>query len=31
VLSALIAYEALRFADARDRVRHSVEPEPVHD
>jgi low temperature requirement protein LtrA len=31
VLSALIAYEALRFADARDRVRHSVEREPVPD
>jgi hypothetical protein len=24
VLSALIAYEALRFAEARDRVRHQL-------
>jgi low temperature requirement protein LtrA len=31
VLSALIAYEALRFADARDRVRHAVLNEPVPD
>jgi low temperature requirement protein LtrA len=31
VLSALIAYEALRFADARDRVRHAVLSEPVAD
>jgi low temperature requirement protein LtrA len=31
VLSALIAYEALRFADARDRVRHAVLSEPVPD
>jgi low temperature requirement protein LtrA len=31
VLSALIAYEALRFADARDRVRHAVLGEPVPD
>jgi hypothetical protein len=33
VLAALIAYEALRFAEARDRVRHQLaaelgEPEP---
>jgi hypothetical protein len=25
VLTALIAYEALRFAEARDRVRHPAE------
>jgi low temperature requirement protein LtrA len=31
MLSALIAYEALRFADARDRVRHAVLSEPVPD
>jgi low temperature requirement protein LtrA len=31
VLSALIVYEALRFADARDRVRHAVVSEPVAD
>jgi hypothetical protein len=31
VLSALIAYEALRFADARERVRHSVQRDPVPD
>jgi low temperature requirement protein LtrA len=30
-LSALIAYEALRFADARERVRHAVLSEPVPD
>lgn len=24
VLAALIAYEALRFADARDRIRHQL-------
>jgi low temperature requirement protein LtrA len=29
VLSALIAYEALRFADARDRVRHQLAREAV--
>ncbi len=34
VLAALIAYEALRFAEARDRVRHQLaaelgEPEPL--
>jgi hypothetical protein len=33
VLAALIAYEAFRFAEARDRVRHQLaaelgEPEP---
>jgi hypothetical protein len=27
VLSALIAYEAIRFAEARDRVRHRLEAE----
>jgi hypothetical protein len=26
ILSALIAYEALRFADARDRIRHNQPP-----
>ncbi len=26
VLTALIAYEALRFSEARDRVRHAPEP-----
>jgi len=31
VLSGLIAYEALRFADARERVRHAVLNEPVPD
>ena len=29
LLSALIAYEALRFAEARDRIRHEIESEPV--
>ncbi len=27
VLLALVAYEALRFADARDRIRHQLENE----
>ncbi len=27
ILVALIAYEALRFAEARDRIRHQLEPE----
>ncbi len=27
VLIALVAYEALRFADARDRIRHQLENE----
>jgi low temperature requirement protein LtrA len=31
VLAALIAYEALRFAEARDRVRHQLAREPVAD
>jgi hypothetical protein len=31
VLSTLIAYEALRFADARDRVRHAVLSDAVSD
>jgi low temperature requirement protein LtrA len=31
VLSVLIAYEALRFADARERVRHAVLSEPAPD
>jgi hypothetical protein len=26
VLTALIVYETIRFADARDRLRHQVEP-----
>jgi hypothetical protein len=26
ILSALIVYEALRFADARDRIRHNQPP-----
>jgi uncharacterized membrane protein YhfC len=26
ILIALIAYEALRFADARDRIRHNQPP-----
>ena len=29
LLTALIAYEAIRFADARDRVRHELAREPV--
>jgi len=29
VLSALIAYEAIRYADARERVRHQLAREPV--
>jgi len=29
LLTALIAYEALRYADARDRVRHQLAREPV--
>jgi low temperature requirement protein LtrA len=31
VLAALIAYEALRFAEARDRVRHQLAREAVAD
>ncbi len=31
VLTGLIAYEALRFADARDRVRHQLAREAVAD
>ena len=31
VLAALIAYEALRFAEARDRIRHQLVEEPVAD
>jgi len=31
LLTALIAYEAVRFADARDRVRHQLAREPVGD
>jgi len=26
ICAALIAYEALRFSEARDRVRHAPEP-----
>jgi hypothetical protein len=29
VLSALIAYEAVRFAEARDRIRHQLAREAV--
>jgi low temperature requirement protein LtrA len=29
LLTALIAYEAIRYADARDRVRHELAREPV--
>jgi low temperature requirement protein LtrA len=29
VLAGLIAYEALRYADVRDRVRHRLAPEPL--
>jgi hypothetical protein len=29
VLVALIGYEALRYADTRDRVRHQLAREPV--
>jgi low temperature requirement protein LtrA len=31
LLSALIAYEAIRYADARDRVRHQLAREAVAD
>jgi low temperature requirement protein LtrA len=31
VLAALVGYEALRFAEARDRVRHAVVGEPAAD
>jgi len=31
VLSVLIAYEALRFADARDRIRHQLASEAATD
>ena len=31
VLVTLIAYEAYRFAEARDRVRHPASPEPTPD
>jgi low temperature requirement protein LtrA len=31
LLSALIAYEAIRYADSRDRVRHQLAREPVAD
>ena len=29
LLVALIAYEAIRYADARERVRHELAREPV--
>ena len=29
LLSALIAYEALRYAESRDRVRHNLARDPV--
>jgi low temperature requirement protein LtrA len=31
LLTALIAYEALRYADSRDRIRHGLAREPVGD
>src|SRR4051794_6365156 len=31
IMVALIAYEAIRFAEARDRVRHELAREPVAD
>ena len=31
LLSALIVYEALRYADSRDRIRHQLAREPVAD
>jgi low temperature requirement protein LtrA len=31
LLTALIAYEAIRFADARDRIRHQLAREPAVD
>ena len=31
VLAALIAYEAIRFAEARDRVRHELAREAQSD
>jgi low temperature requirement protein LtrA len=31
LLCALIAYEAIRYADSRDRVRHQLAREPVSD
>jgi low temperature requirement protein LtrA len=31
LLTALIAYEALRYADSRDRIRHGLAREPVAD
>jgi hypothetical protein len=31
LLVALIVYEALRYADARDRIRHDLAREPVGD
>ncbi len=31
LLVALIAYEALRYADSRDRVRHQFAREPASD
>ncbi|HWX95698.1 MAG TPA: low temperature requirement protein A [Solirubrobacteraceae bacterium] len=31
VLSGLVGYEAVRFAEARERVRHAAAPEPAAD
>jgi low temperature requirement protein LtrA len=31
LLAALIAYEALRYADSRDRIRHQLAREPITD
>ncbi len=31
ILTLLIAYEAIRFADARDRIRHELAHEPLAD
>jgi len=31
ILSILIAYEALRFAEARDRIRHELAESPAPD
>jgi hypothetical protein len=31
LLAALIVYEAVRYADSRDRIRHQLAREPVAD
>jgi low temperature requirement protein LtrA len=31
LLAALIAYESVRFAELRDRLRHGAAPQPVPD